>query len=67
MILGSPNAGGSSGYGVVVFGQVPIVGTDCNDTLYGTEASDRIFGGPSDDTLFGGEGVNTLGGGMGTM
>jgi len=65
VILGSPNAGGSSGYGVVVFGQVPIVGTDCNDTLYGTEASDRIFGGRSDDTLFGGEGVNTLGGGDG--
>lgn len=63
VILGSPNAQRNAGYGAVIFGQVPIAGTDCNDTLYGTEADDRIFGGRGNDTLFGGEGVNTMGGG----
>ena len=65
VILGSPNSERNAGYGVVIFGQLAIAGTDCNDTLYGTSGDDRIFGGGGNDTLFGGEGVNTIGGGDG--
>ncbi|MGC1395184.1 MAG: calcium-binding protein, partial [Coleofasciculaceae cyanobacterium] len=65
VILGSPNAQRNAGYGAVIFGQVTIAGTDCNDTLYGTQEDDRIFGSGGNDTLFGGEGVNTMGGGDG--
>ncbi len=65
VILGSPNSERNAGYGAVIFGQVAIAGTDCNDTLYGTQGDDRIFGGRGNDTLFGNEGVNTMGGGEG--
>lgn len=65
VILGSPNSERNAGYGAVIFGQVSLNGTDCNDTLYGTQGDDRIFGGLGDDTLFGNEGVNTMGGGDG--
>lgn len=65
VILGSPNSERNAGYGVVIFGQVPITGTDCPNTLYGTQGDDHIFGGRGNDTLFGNEGVNTMGGGDG--
>ena len=55
-----PNGNTNAGSSYVIFGRVPIIGTEGKDSLYGTVSDDTIYGRGGNDQIFGSEGVNTL-------